>query len=80
MIGRDKRIRTRPAEALLLHRYEIRYIWLGGKRDERTATYVEWLTRQWTAIERLREPHAVGPWWYSLTASGLRQRPIPDYS
>lgn len=38
VIGRDKRIRTRPAEFALLRSHGLRYIWLGGKQDERTPT------------------------------------------
>ena len=33
VIGRDKRIRTRPAEVALLRSHGLRYIWLGGKQD-----------------------------------------------
>lgn len=77
-IGRDKRIRTRPGEAALLRSHGLRYIWLGGKQDEPTAVYIEWLERHWTSIERLRLHRPVGPWWFGLTESGLKERSIPE--
>lgn len=78
VIGRDKRIRTRPAEVALLRSHGLRYLWLGGKHDEPTATYVERIEEHWSSIERLSEHRPDGPWWFSLTASGLKQRAIPD--
>lgn len=78
VIGRDKRIRTRPAEVRLLRSHGLRYIWLGGKQDEPTATYVERIEEHWSAIERLRRHRPAGPRWFSLTATGLKERVIPD--
>lgn len=78
VIGRDKRIRTRPAEVALLRSHGLRYIWLGGKQDEPTATYVECIEEHWSAIERLRVHRPDGPWWFSLTASGLNEPVIPE--
>jgi hypothetical protein len=78
VIGRDKRIRTRPAEVALLRSHALRYIWLGGKQDEPTSTYVERIEDHWSSIERLREHRPAGPWWFSLTASGLKERVVPE--
>jgi hypothetical protein len=78
VIGRDKRIRTRPAEVALLRSHALRYIWLGGKQDEPTSTYVERIEDHWSSIERLREHRPAGRWWFSLTASGLKERVIPE--
>ncbi|MCC6226295.1 MAG: hypothetical protein IT195_07805 [Microthrixaceae bacterium] len=78
VIGRDKRIRTRPAEVALLRSHALRYIWLGGKQDAPTATYVERLEVHWPSIEQLRLHRPDGPWWFSLTASGLKERSIPE--
>lgn len=78
VFGRDKRIRTRPAEVALLRSYGLRYIWLGGKQDEPTAAYVERIEAHWSSIQRLCEHRPDGPWWFSLTASGLKERVIPN--
>jgi hypothetical protein len=78
VLGRDKRIRTRPSEVALLRSHGLRYIWMGGKHDEPTSTYVDRLEHHWSSIERLRLHRPEGPWWFSLTSSGLKERMIPD--
>jgi hypothetical protein len=46
-IGRDKRVRSRPAERQRIIDSGLRYIWIGGKRDESSWDWMRRLTRHW---------------------------------
>ena len=51
VIGRDKHIRTRPAEVQQLVVAGLRVFRIGGKRDTTTWGWLEWLVRQWDELE-----------------------------
>ena len=44
-IGRDRRLRTRPAERQAIVEAGLRYVWIGGKRDESSWDWTRRLAR-----------------------------------
>lgn len=71
-IGRDRRIRTKPAELAQLKAAGLRYFWLGGKTDLATWHWLEWVVRHWDAMEEVIANEPAGPWFYVITKNGLR--------
>lgn len=60
-IGRDKRIRTRPAERQAIIDSGLRYLWIGGKQDQSSWEWMRRLARYWDDIERLVDELGAGP-------------------
>lgn len=69
-IGRDKKVRTKPAEKQAIIDAGLRYIWIGGKRDESSWEWMRRLTRHWDEIERLVDELGPGPWFITVNATG----------
>jgi len=76
VIGRDKHIRTRPAEVLHLHDAGLRAFYLGGKQDSTTWGWLTWLVRRWDDIEEVIRDRGLGPWFYVVNAGNVVERPI----
>ncbi len=74
-IGRDKRLRTRPGEKQAIIEAGLRYIWIGGKRDESSWEWMRRLMRYWDDIERLVSELGPGPWFITVTQTG----PVVSY-
>jgi hypothetical protein len=74
-IGRDKRVRTKPAERQAVIDSGLRYIWIGGKQDESSWEWTLRLARYWDQIERLIEEMGPGPWFITVNKSG----PVVSY-
>ena len=72
VITRDKRIRSRPAEAELVIAAGIRGFVLTGAGDLSTWDTLSVLVRQWDALERHLAQHPFGPWLAGLTSQGVR--------
>lgn len=70
-IGRDKRVRTKPAEKQAIIDYGLRYIWIGGKRDESSWDWMRRLARYWDDLERLADQLGPGPWFITLNRGGV---------
>lgn len=79
-IGRDKRMRTRPAERQAMIDSGLRYIWIGGKRDQSGWEWMRRLARYWDEIERLVDELGAGPWFVTvnLTSVVVSYRPDRD--
>lgn len=75
-IGRDKRVRSRPAERQQIIDSGLRYIWIGGKRDESSWDWMRRLTRYWDALVALADDLGDGPWIITLNHGG----PVVSYS
>jgi hypothetical protein len=60
-IGRDKRVRTRPAELALIRATGLRVLRIGGKRDMPTWDWLVRLVRRWDDIEALVRSRPNGP-------------------
>jgi hypothetical protein len=73
VIGRDKRIRTKPQEIAHLRAAELRVFWIAGKRDLPTWEWLARLVRQWDAIEQTITDRGAGPWFYAVNEKGLNE-------
>lgn len=76
-IGRDRRMRTRPAEIQLIKETGLRVFRIGGKRDETTWGRLTWLVRRWDDIEEVVSTRGPGPWWYVITERAVRELLLP---
>lgn len=76
IIGRDKRIRSRPGERELLARHGLRVFRVGGKSDQSTWDWLTRFTRFWPAIEATVAARPEGPWFYLVNANGLSEVPL----
>lgn len=74
-IGRDKRVRTKPAERQAIIDSRLRYIWIGGKQDESSWEWMRRLARYWDDIERLIAELGPGPWFITVNRTG----PVVSY-
>lgn len=70
-IGRDKRMRTRPGERQAILAAGLRYVWIGGKRDETSWQWMRRLARYWDDIERLADDLGAGPWFLTVNQAGV---------
>ncbi len=66
VIGRDRRILTKPAEIALLRQHRLRVFWVAGKRDLSNWDYLVWLVRRWNNIERVLQDRGQGPWFMAI--------------
>lgn len=73
VIGRDKRIRTKPQEVERFREAGLRAFWIAGKRDLSTWGWLERIVRHWDAMERIIDERGAGPWFYAITDGGLRE-------
>ena len=76
VITRDKKIRTKSAEALALRDHQVRIIFLTGSKDQTRWGKLELLVRSWDRMERAIVKAGAGPWALSLTTSGVRDLPL----
>jgi PIN like domain len=72
-IGRDKKIRTKPAEVATLRSSGLRLFYLTGPKDMQSWDYVNVLVRRWDDMEQMVEQRGPGPWFMSVTATGVRE-------
>jgi PIN like domain len=77
-IGRDKHIRTRPAERRRLHQGGLRVFRIGGKRDLSTWEWLTLVVRHWERIETVLMNRPQGPWFYLINENGLSEVPLID--
>lgn len=77
-IGRDKHIRTRPAEVLQIRDSGLRVLRIGGKRDLPTWEWLVRVVRRWDDIESLLRDRRMGPWIYVINDRNLVEVPLPD--
>lgn len=78
VIGRDKRIRTRPAEVQQLVTAGLRVFRIGGKRDTTTWGWLTWLVRHWDEIESIIRTRGSGPWFYVIYERNIAELKISD--
>jgi hypothetical protein len=73
VIGRDKRIRSKPQELKLLRESGLRVFWIAGKRDLSTWDWLGRVVRQWKVMEKIIEERGAGPWFYAINEVGIRE-------
>jgi hypothetical protein len=76
VISRDKRLRTRPAEAAVLRAYGLRVFHLAGKRDLSNWDYLVRLVRRWGDIERILRDRGPGPWFMAVQDRAVTERAV----
>jgi hypothetical protein len=77
VIGRDRRIRTKPQELALFRDAGLRVFWIAGKRDMSTWDWLTRLVRHWDAMEREIAARGAGPWFYAVNDGGLKEISLP---
>lgn len=77
-LGRDKHIRTRPAERRLLRQAGLRVFRVGGKKDLSTWDWLGRLHRYWPRIEEILRDRPDGPYFYLVDSNGLQEVPLVD--
>jgi hypothetical protein len=75
-IGRDKHIRTRPAEIAQIRSAGLRVFRIGGKRDMSTWHWLTRMVRRWEDIEWVVQTRPTGPWIYLVNDKSLTEVPI----
>jgi len=76
--GRDKKVRSRPAERQRILDSGLRYIWIGGKRDESSWEWMRRLMRHWDSLMTMADRLGRGPWIVTLNQNGLAvTHPVP---
>jgi hypothetical protein len=76
VIGRDRRIRTKPAELALLRSSGLKVLWISGTKDLTSWGYLVRLVRRWNDIEALLASRAIGPWFYGVGEARLSEIPV----
>jgi hypothetical protein len=77
VIGRDKRIRTRPAEVQQLVNAGLRVFRIGGKKDATTWGWLTWLVGQWDEMENIIRNRGAGPWFYVIYEHKIVELALP---
>ncbi|MDQ3730112.1 MAG: hypothetical protein M3355_11070 [Actinomycetota bacterium] len=77
VIGRDRRIRTRPQELRALREAGLRVFWIAGKRDLSTWDWLVRLVRNWEAMEEIIDERGSGPWFFGVNERSVTEIPIP---
>jgi hypothetical protein len=76
VLTRDKKIRTKSAEALALRDHGVRVIFLTGSKDLTRWGKLELLVRSWDRMERAITRTGAGPWALSLTIGTIKDLPL----
>jgi len=76
VIGRDKRIRSKPAELAAYHALGMRAFWISGKKDLSNWDNLTRLVRHWDAIEDAIVDSGKGPWAYAVNEAGVTAIPL----
>lgn len=72
----NRKIRTNPIESKVATGSGARIVCFTGSSGNRTSwEKVGILARHWTAIENMIEREPVGPWWLSVSPSGVNPQP-----
>jgi len=77
VIGRDKRIRSRPQELRYLKEAGLRVFEIGGKRDLSTWDWLTRLVRHWDTIEEIVRSRGPGPWLYIVNENAVVELEMP---
>jgi hypothetical protein len=73
VLGRDRRIRTRPGELALLREHALRVFWIAGKRDLSNWDYLVRLVRHWDRIEGIIADRDAGPWFMAVGEQSIAE-------
>jgi hypothetical protein len=76
VIARDKRIRTKPGELILLHAHGVRVFWIAGRQDLSTWDALVRMVNRWDDIEETMAQRGAGPWFIAVFDRALREIPV----
>ena len=76
VVGRDKKIRSRPAERAALAEYPLRMLVLTAAGNLNVWEQLRVLAARWDRIEELSVVPA--PWMYAVTRNGVREIEYPE--
>ena len=71
VIGRDKKIRSKPGELALLHDHGLRVFWIAGKGDSSNWDNLCLLVRRWDDVERVVAERGPGPWFMAINEGNV---------
>lgn len=77
VIGRDRRIRTKPQELRHLKDAGLRVFWIAGKKDLTTWEWLVRLVRHWETLEQIVEDRPTGPWFYAINEASVAEIDLP---
>jgi len=75
VLGRDRHIRTKPAELAALRAHGLRVFWLAGKRDLTTWGYLVRMVLRWEDIESTIASRGAGPWFMVIAENRITEIP-----
>lgn len=78
VIGRDKRIRSKPAELAAYHALGLQAFWISGKKDLSNWDNLARLVRHWDAIEDVIADRGAGPWAYAVNDAEITEIRLRD--
>ena len=73
VIGRDKRIRTKPAELAAFRTCGLRVFWIAGKRDLSNWENLVLMVKSWDRMENIIRDCGPGPWFYAVSDGAVRE-------
>ena len=73
VVGRDRRIRSKPGELALLLDSGLRVLWIAGKRDLSTWDYLVRLVNRWPDIETAVSERGPGPWFMAIREADVNE-------
>lgn len=76
VILRDRHIRTKPGELLLLRRNALGVFWIAGKRDLSNWDYLVRLVRRWHDIDDRLANLGPGPWFMAVNENAVVEIPL----
>jgi hypothetical protein len=77
VLGRDRHIRTKPAELATFRAHGLRVFWIAGKRDLTSWGYLVRLVSKWEAMERIVAARGPGPWFMAIGEASISEIPMP---
>lgn len=77
VVGRDRRIRTKPSELLAFCEHGLRVFWIAGKKDLTNWDKLVLLGHRWGDIERIVRERGPGPWFMAINARDVMEIPLP---
>lgn len=73
VIGRNKRIRTKPAELAAFRTCGLRVFWIAGKRDLSNWENLVLMVKSWDRMEDIIRDCGPGPWFYAVSDGAIRE-------
>lgn len=73
VIGRDKKIRSKPAELDAFRVCGLRVFWIAGKRDLSNWDNLVLMVKWWDRMEEIIRDRGRGPWFYAVSDGAIHE-------